>query len=437
MWVYHVIIILSLLWKDTCQQTNQYSIQKNDRVIVEEGMCVTIDCTFIADSKTTFKKSRGYWKIYGSNKIVASNIEGIDVEKQNFNMTGDPNTGDCTLTITNIRKEDSHHYYFRFEDGENQNVKWNYWSTTYVLVTVKFPTVMNSTQKSIDLNIHYPPSVIITGEINGRRIQQTESLEVLEGLSLRLSCSVDSNPVSKVTWMKGEDNVLNSAIGQVLELGLSHITASNTDTYYCLAQNEFGRMSRSLAITVQYPPRKPDVIILPSQGKTLEARRPINEDESLTLNCTVDGEPAAVVSWIKEDIDVDSNNMIVQGLMWSLVNITPSEADVYRCLAWNKHGFHEKRIQFNSIPAVQNMLEKCSNMDPQLTVGIVAAKIVTLSLVSLGLFYFHTMQIKKRQLGNGHNELERTEPIYQNRRRQKNNIYGNIHTLISTETHIF
>ncbi|XP_075046146.1 sialic acid-binding Ig-like lectin 16 [Mixophyes fleayi] len=412
MWVYHVIIILSLLWKDIiCQEVAGYSIQLKDTVYVEEGLCVTVPCTFIAANRMTLKNSRGYWRIQGSSTI----------KKQSFHLTGNTDNGDCTLTITDARREDSGTYYFRIEDGELSHIRYNYvhspltvtvtdltqkpeisipgniisgqevtltcslpvncsgaspifqwrkedqkriWenSTTVTFtpsqsdhnksVTCKMtiPSVRKPTQKAINLDVHYPPSITITGKNNGIIIQVKETVTVLEGNLLTLGCSVDSNPAAQVTWMKAKD-VLSSVTGQGLVLSLTYITTSDADTYYCSAWNEYGRTNKSVTITVQYPPRKPDVRISSSKGRQLDPNQSviIKKDESLTINCTVDGIPAATVSWIQGE-EIYSHKVIDQRSLWSVVTIKSSGAGFYRCLAWNKVGVTEKRIQVKNKP---------------------------------------------------------------------------------------
>ncbi|XP_075047002.1 sialic acid-binding Ig-like lectin 16 [Mixophyes fleayi] len=406
-----------------CQYPNGYSIQiLNPSVTVEEGLCVTVPCGFVADYTTTFEDSKGLWMIKANNSIAASN-KAVTRVKDNFHMTGDPDKGDCTLTITDARRDDIGEYYFRFEksDGSpvknsynrhpisvtvtdltqlpeisiprkllsgqevtltcsppvncsgtppifqwtksNQNGIWKNSSTVIftpspndhnqsITCEVTFPTVKKSTQKTVILDVHYPPSIKIEGDLNGKKRMMKENMAVLEGDLLTLSCSTDSNPAAHITWMKGEDNVPSNMTDQGLEIHLSNITTDNADSvYYCLAWNEYKRISKSVTITVQYPPRNLEVIISSSQGRKLEANPSliINEGESLTVNCTVDGNPSAAVSWIKGEVDVASNNLIGRGSVMSLVNITSSEADIYRCLAWNRHGVIEKRIQFKII----------------------------------------------------------------------------------------
>ncbi|XP_073511420.1 myeloid cell surface antigen CD33-like [Phyllobates terribilis] len=143
MWV-SLVVILPLFWKSvTCKDTfdPNYSIRVSRIVSVQEGLCVMIPCTFIADGRNTFSNSTGYWiwwqKTLEPYYIVATNNKSSVVKKTNFHLTGNPDTGDCTLTITDARKEDQGRYYFRFEESKYNAVKYSYHvkSTTIIRVT--------------------------------------------------------------------------------------------------------------------------------------------------------------------------------------------------------------------------------------------------------------------------------------------------------------
>ncbi|XP_066461730.1 myeloid cell surface antigen CD33-like [Eleutherodactylus coqui] len=128
MWV-GLVIMLPLFWEGvTCQVVPGYSIDVPPSVPVQEGLCVTIPCNFTADYRITFKNSFGYWmrEALKSHYIIATNNKSNPVRKTNFNLTGNPDTGDCSLTITNARKEDAGTYYFRFVESKTSAVKYSF-----------------------------------------------------------------------------------------------------------------------------------------------------------------------------------------------------------------------------------------------------------------------------------------------------------------------
>ncbi|XP_073511421.1 myeloid cell surface antigen CD33-like [Phyllobates terribilis] len=138
MWV-SLVFILPLLWKSITCQLAGYSIRVSPDVSVQEGLCVTIPCTFTADNKKTFSNSTGYWirkkePLY-PYYTIARNNKFSDVRKTNFHLMGNPDTGDCTLTITDARKEDEGTYVFRIEESKGSKVRYNYIRDT-VTITV-------------------------------------------------------------------------------------------------------------------------------------------------------------------------------------------------------------------------------------------------------------------------------------------------------------
>ncbi|XP_066465473.1 sialic acid-binding Ig-like lectin 13 [Eleutherodactylus coqui] len=126
LWV-DLVIILPLFWKGITCQVAGYSINAPPSVSVQEGLCVTIPCNFTADHRNTFKNSFGYWmRDPPKTPNVPTNNKSSPVRKTNFILTGNPDTGDCSLAITNARKEDAGTYYFRFVESKTSAVKYNF-----------------------------------------------------------------------------------------------------------------------------------------------------------------------------------------------------------------------------------------------------------------------------------------------------------------------
>ncbi|XP_073426702.1 sialic acid-binding Ig-like lectin 13 isoform X2 [Dendrobates tinctorius] len=127
-WVSLSIVFALLLKSFTCQDVPGYSIEVKSTVNVQEGLCVTIPCKFNASSKNVFKNSGGSWL---KNPVlpatfVATNVKSRHVIKENFHLTGNPDNGDCTLTINSAKKEDIGTYYFRHEDSKNWTLSYSF-----------------------------------------------------------------------------------------------------------------------------------------------------------------------------------------------------------------------------------------------------------------------------------------------------------------------
>ncbi|KAG8538759.1 hypothetical protein GDO81_022128 [Engystomops pustulosus] len=127
--VHYAIIILSQLWMCSwCQSfPERYSIQVESSVTVQEGLCVIIPCSFTAERRTTFTNSTGYWKSdFETN--VASSDPSVPIVKENFHVIGNPDHGDCTLKVTDARKQDTGTYFFRFVGNEETGIMYNFLS---------------------------------------------------------------------------------------------------------------------------------------------------------------------------------------------------------------------------------------------------------------------------------------------------------------------
>ncbi|XP_040276756.1 myeloid cell surface antigen CD33-like isoform X5 [Bufo bufo] len=121
-----LMVFLFFFCKGITGQVMRYTIDVASSVRVQEGLCVTIPCNFTADGRNTFSNSSGYWKHLNSFSTVATNDKSSAGRKPNFRLRGNPDSGDCTLTITDARREDMGVYFFRFEDYKAGGVRFSY-----------------------------------------------------------------------------------------------------------------------------------------------------------------------------------------------------------------------------------------------------------------------------------------------------------------------
>ncbi|KAM4014685.1 sialic acid-binding Ig-like lectin 14 [Anomaloglossus baeobatrachus] len=322
-----ISVLSQLCMYSWCQTVpDGFSIQVAPTVTIQEGLCVTIPCSFTVEHKKTFKNFIGYWKSdFETN--VASSDSSVPIVKENFHVSGNPDSGDCTLKITDARKQDTGAYFFRIEGSKEMPIKYNYLShkltllvtdltqkpeisnlehlrvgkevtltcsppgnckgtdqtitwwkdnldkpwgksssitftpllsyhKTSVTCAVNYPAVRASTQKTVVLDVQYPPSIDIFIDPSGLISNHTVVLN--EGDSVILNCSVVSNPAAYVTWTKGENIVVNSVTGKGLELYLMDITSSDINTYSCSAWNQHGDTSDFVDIVLQPSNEGPD-----------------------------------------------------------------------------------------------------------------------------------------------------------------------------------
>lgn len=76
-------------------------------------------------------------------------------------------------------------------------------------------------------------------------------MTVLEGSSLFLHCSTLGSPTPTLTWLKDGELVGTITADELSVLEIKDITPQGDGHYRCLAENEHGRASSSLNITVE------------------------------------------------------------------------------------------------------------------------------------------------------------------------------------------
>lgn len=387
-----------------------FSIQVAPSITAQEGLCVIIPCTFTANYKTTFKNSTGYWKSdFETN--VASSDPSVPIVKENFHVTGNPDNGDCTLKVTDARKQDTGTYFFRFVGNKETTIMYNYLShKTTLLVT-------DLTQK---------PEISNLGHLR-------------VGEEVTLTCSPPGNcdgTVPTITWWK--DN-LEGTWGKSSSITFTPLLSDHKTSITCEVDYPAVRSStqKTIVLDVQYPPSI-DIFVGPSgiiANHTLE----LNDGDSVTLNCSVISNPAAYVTWTKGENTVVSS-VTGQGLELYLMDITLDDINTYSCSAWNPHGDtsdfvdiilqsknegSDVKIVFETspTPALQItavLFPQCSSRDMDFTLlgAFIAGNIFLLSLIALALFCFVKRNMKKRQqaiINNGE-ELgaQGTASVYKN-----------------------
>ncbi|XP_073511857.1 sialic acid-binding Ig-like lectin 13 isoform X2 [Phyllobates terribilis] len=493
-----ILVILPLFWKGITCQLAGYSIRVSPDVGVQEGLCVTIPCTFIADSRKTFSNSTGYWiQIWKKEPlspyyIVATNNKSSKVQKSNFHLTGNPDTGDCTLTITDARKEDEETYYYRFEESKESKVKYGYnkEATTAITVTdlteepvisdlgtvnaginktltcfpprncsptslnfqwkksdvadvwmknsstVTFTPSLNDHQKNITcevtsskgnttrknvlLDVCCPTIIGITWDIvGGKKKNKTENIvRTEEGASVILKCLVESNLTLHIIWTNEKSDNLQNGTGKYLELELNSMTTNHSGVYTCSVMTDYVIKSTNINVTVQYPPRNMEITIQSSKGEKLPANQSviINQTESLSLVCNVDGNPPASVVWVKGEVEVETNKSASS----AIINVTSSIIDVYRCLAWNAFGLKEQRIQVGIKHNITSLKPDISH-SPYL--GIALAFLCGLGISILIILVYKLITRKKWRKGKSY---KRAKEPSASQELPENEIYMNV-----------
>ncbi|KAL1281687.1 hypothetical protein QQF64_000490 [Cirrhinus molitorella] len=170
----------------------------------------------------------------------------------------------------------------------------------------------SQTSTAVTVNVRYPPKSI--------SVSISPSGEIVEGDSVTLICSSDSNPSAEISWYKGETFLKSGD-----SYSFTYIKSEDSGIYKCSASNKHGsQASTAVTVNVRYPPKSISVFISPS-GEIVEG-------DSVTLICSSDSNPPAEISWFKEGKSVES------GQIYNISNISSDHSGEYKCKSTNKHG---------------------------------------------------------------------------------------------------
>uniref|UniRef100_A0A8C9UQ24 Ig-like domain-containing protein n=1 Tax=Spermophilus dauricus TaxID=99837 RepID=A0A8C9UQ24_SPEDA len=278
-------------------QKNQSSwLQMQEAVTVQEGLCVLVSCSF--------SYPEGGWKhstpTYGSwyktkknskpdpenNNLVATNNphkEAKGKNKLHFRLLGDPQANDCSLSISEVRKDDSGTYYFHLEPGA---VNHTYESNLLTL------TVTELTQ---------------TPDI---RIQEPLQSGHLSHVTCSMPGACDWPTAPRISWA----GAALRAAGSGLEPSTSEILLTphpEDHGTYLSCRVAFPRAGVSSNRTVQLnlvpvsiadPPEDLRVTVSQENRKVMEVIRngtslSVLEGQSLRLVCVTHSNPPARLSW--------------------------------------------------------------------------------------------------------------------------------------------
>ncbi|XP_073762916.1 B-cell receptor CD22-like isoform X2 [Danio rerio] len=333
---------------------------------------MTISCTFTYPT-TGYQIMKVFW----NKDEVKHGVELADLSEdpeysQRLQYLGDEQHN-CTVRLSHVTKKDEHQYYFRFITDVSGGM-WTGTPGVRLSVTdlqLESPErvtegdsvrlTCNSSCKLTDTPtfIWYRNSHTLTNigdELNIRSVNRTEaghyscgvqgqtyispavylnvryapdtpvisinrSAVIMEGDSVTLNCSSNSNPPANFSWFKG-----NTSVGSRRIFRISKISSDDSGEYKCRARNVHGeKYSDPVTLDVQYPPRNISV--------SMNRSAVIKEGDSVTLNCSSDSNPPALnFSWFKGETFVGS------GRIFNISKISSDDSGEYKCRATNEHG---------------------------------------------------------------------------------------------------
>ncbi|XP_073716171.1 B-cell receptor CD22-like [Misgurnus anguillicaudatus] len=182
------------------------------------------------------------------------------------------------------------------------------------------------------LNVEYPPektSVSISG-----------SGEIMEGDSVNLICSSESNPPVQIySWFKGGEFI---GSGQIYSI--KSIRSDHNGEYKCKSSNKHGEKdSDAVMLNVMYAPRNV-VVSISGSGEIMEG-------DSVNLTCRSESNPPAqIYSWFKKN----ETSSVGSGQTYSITNINSSNSGWFYCEAQNEVGSQRSSAISVTVTGVHN-----------------------------------------------------------------------------------
>ncbi|XP_061578820.1 sialoadhesin-like [Cololabis saira] len=333
-------------------------------ICAPKGSSVDISCTYSPGNGVV---SKSWFNPHNNNHLRR------DKDRVQLHETG---AGRSTLRIRDLRDTDSAEYRFKFKTGDfewGNDLPGTTLTVTTLQVQVNRIIAVHESYTDVELKCHSSCKPAAHRSYiwfrNGQKdtIQQTSkyrdkfhlednvscafkgyedqsplvyplklpsifaspSGEIVEGMSVNLTCFTYANPAAKNTLYKGNQTL---PLGSAGIYHFSSISSEDRGIYSCKSEDQH---SVSLVLDVQYAPKLPSVSVNSSGG--------ISEGTSVTLSCSSDANPAANYTWYKEDEDstkASGNNFTISDFRSEL-------GGNYYCEAQNSRG--RRRSRFHPI----------------------------------------------------------------------------------------
>ena len=173
---------------------------------------------------------------------------------------------------------------------------------------------------SVQLDILYRPIVTITRRDSSDQLEDGES-------SVQLSCRVNSNPASTVSWARLDQAGHHRKVHSGPELELKPVRRENGGTYLCTATNTVGQSDPGqTTVSVMFPPARVEV----RPGGSLV----VGLHNSTRLECEAEGEPTPRYQWLHT---TPSGETVVRSYSSQLLlpSVSYRDQGQYSCLATN------------------------------------------------------------------------------------------------------
>ncbi|XP_072409577.1 sialic acid-binding Ig-like lectin 13 [Chiloscyllium punctatum] len=315
--------LLFLLQAGLAQEWKLHSPRK---VTAQKGSCAQIPCNYSYPSYLANQPRVGIWfyKTRWRQWRTAFHSQSRSYEGTQFRhrtqLSGDLKNGDCSLTINNIRWEDSGFYYFKVEFNEKE--KYGFKPSTWLQVSdftdkpaifpvqiiagklVRLRCTFNTICSGTAPTLTWDTPTIVRGSVSNTITQRGVTLTYISVLSLTPSLRHQ---------------------GQTLICRVSYSTVSSEQTF---------------VLTVQYAP---EGLTISSPNGMKDSSINKIQGESAMIICSVRSYPASNLMWRHLNAIITRTSSSNE-LRLVIPKVTSKEAGDYQCVAENEHGTMEGSV---------------------------------------------------------------------------------------------
>ncbi|XP_026178915.1 hemicentin-1 [Mastacembelus armatus] len=220
--------------------------------------------------------------------------------------------------------------------------------------------VAGSAEKSFNLNVHVPPTIIGPNP---------ENVTVVVNNFVSVSCEATGFPPPTLSWLndrgpiQGNPNALIMPGGRTLQILKSKV--SDGGKYTCVAVNAAGEAYKHIYLSVFVPPSIRDS----SRDSPVVVN--VLVGNSVTLECESNAVPPPTITWYKNGRVVTQSanvRILAEGQMLQIKGSEVSDTGQYVCKATNVAGQVDKNFHLNVYvppsfdgPAEERVVETISN----------------------------------------------------------------------------
>ncbi|XP_075981813.1 hemicentin-1-like [Anticarsia gemmatalis] len=253
----------------------------------------------------------------GIYKCVVNNVHGTVVREYHLKVLEPPFISDFDVMDVQLKEGDNATLECNAKGTPAPTITWTYnntnWQTQNNIIFASNITTQHegiyrcdATNTAGATHIVYRVSVVyvatvvhMVAYVGGVGATVADTVQVVQGTSIRVACIASGNPVPDIQWVRQGRAVSENMFDiQYADLTLSRVDTSDAGVYTCVASNEGGSDSRRIKLDVLEPPKIFQSLFENSTQVTIQ----VISGQSFYLHCHPYGNPLPEVYWFKNDV---------------------------------------------------------------------------------------------------------------------------------------